>query len=313
MPAENEFDPDVFHGELTANRAQVFVRAERPVELADCTLHGFVHGPRCELAHTLPAKFVLKDLGAGPTLLARATLTDPCLWTGDLPQIYDVQIELRRGSEVVAGEQRMIGLRGIGTRVSGETSQLIRESKAWVPRGVALECLTANLAIKQLREELLAVVCTAPPLDLLVEASRRGVYVIANIDATRYDVPSTLRSFARWPAVLMVVIRGGESLARNLQQVAPNLLLAQAIPAAALSDLTPAPWAAAIVVELASAATGLEFNTQVTQPLFIQRPATSNTILPEQARAECDRLQRELAAVSQFSGYLLGPPALVGG
>jgi hypothetical protein len=304
MPVEIEFDPDVFHGELTANRAQVFVRVARTADLADCTLHGFVHGPRCEYAHTLPARFALQDLGAGPTLLARATLTDPCLWTSDLPQIYDVHVELRRGTEVLTREQRMLGLRGIGTR-SGETPQLVREGKTWIPRGVALEALD-TIDVPALRDQLLAGVCTSPPLDLFVEASRRGLYLIARLDAARQDVPTTLRSLARWPAVMAAVIRRGEALDRSLQQVAPNLLLVQEISAFEVPLSSMAPWAAAMLINLPTDQTTLpsgERNTSL--PWFIQRPLLVEKVSSSEARAECDRLQRDLALSGQFSGYLV--------
>lgn len=312
MPVESEFDPDVFHGELTANRAQVFVRAARPADWTDCTLHGFVHGPRCELAHTLPAKFVLKDLGAGPTLLARATLTDPCLWTGDLPQIYDVHIELRRGSEVVAHEQRMIGLRGIGTRVSGETSQLVREAKPWVPRGVGLELLEA-VEVNSLREQLLVGVCDSPPLDLLVEASRRGLYLIVRLDAERQDVPTALRSLARWPAVVIVVICGGGTLDPRLNQIAPNLLLTQAVRSPDMKSFEPASWAAGIWWEvpskdsLAESVSGKPGPGQL--PVFIQASPGCRSIDPARARQECDRLQGRLALIGQLAGYFIATAA----
>jgi hypothetical protein len=303
MPAEINFDPDVFHGELTANRAQVFVRLARSPEFADCTLHGYVHGPRCEFAHTLPAKYTLTDLGAGPTLLARTTITDPCLWTSDLPQIYDVHIELRRGSEVLAREQRMLGLRGIGARSTG---QLAREGKVWVPRGVAVELLQGasenESVVAELREELLVGICTSPPLDLLVEASRRGAYLIANLSAARSDFEAALRSLARWPAVMLAIIHGGENLDRSLQQVSPNLLLAQPTTAAALKENQPAPWAAALAVEMKGTE---QEHVAATVPILAVRATSEILDSAAQGRAACDRLQRDLSATRQFAGYLL--------
>ena len=302
MSTEIAFDPDIFHGELTANRGQVFVRAGRTAELADCSLHGFVHGPRCEYAHTLPAKFPLNDLGAGPTLLARATITDPCYWTSDLPQIYDVHVELRRGGEVVAREQRMLGLRGIGACPSGE---LLREGKVWVPRGVAIELLQ-TIDMEALREHLLVGVCAAPPLDLLVEASRRGLYLISEIDALRQEVPAVLRRLARWPAVMMALIRNGETLERSLSQVAPNLLLAQVVEPSQASSQGSAPWAVAQVIALEAGKTPQIAAANGSLPRLIRRPASGRLLSASEARQECERLQRDLAAAGQFSAYLLG-------
>lgn len=302
MTSEVAFDPDVFHGELTANRAQVFVRLPRIAGLEDCTLHGFVHGPRCEYAHTLPAKYPLNDLGAGPTLLARATVTDPCFWTSDLPQIYDVQLELRRGSETLAREQRMIGLRGIGARATG----LVREGKTWTPRGVAVELMEQNA--QHLHDELLVGICSSPPLDLLVEASRRGAYLAAKISAANQDVESTLRALARWPAVMMAIIRDGEHLDRSTEQAAPNLLLVQAIQASKLNTIQPAPWAAAVVVELDAEQPVVPQIVRLAAklPVLVQRSPLAEVSVATDARMECDRLQRDLAPLDQFAGYLIG-------
>jgi hypothetical protein len=307
--SEIHFDPDVFHGELTANRAQLFVRAPRTPDLVDCTLHGFVHGPRCEYAHTLPARYALSDLGAGPTLLARTTITDPCLWTSDLPQIYDVSIELRRGNEVLASEKRMIGLRGIGGRFGsgGAPGEILREGKVWVPRGVDIAAVQHDVA--QLREELLAGIVSSPPLDLLVEASRQGAYLIAHVAGSAEAIPAALRNLARWPAVMMAVVRGGESFDRTLQQVAPNLVLAQPVRIAEAGEFRPAAWAAAVVVETTEDQISQDLLTKglaalrgCPLPLLVQRRAPISATGP---RAECDRLQREMAQIGQFAGYLV--------
>jgi hypothetical protein len=211
MPIEIDFDPDVFHGELTSARAQVFVRAPRIGELTDCTLHGYVYGPHCEHAHTLPARFPLQDLGPGPTLLARAIVTDPCIWTNDLPHVYEVHFELRRGNHVLARGQRILGLRGIGRRVVGGLPMLVREGKGWVPRGVAVELLETQV-VDPLREQLLVGVCAASPPDLLLKAGRRGLYLIVRLDARRQDVVRELRSVANSPAVMGAVIEEGQPI-----------------------------------------------------------------------------------------------------
>jgi hypothetical protein len=305
---EPTIDADVFHGELTANRAQILVRVPRTDAWQDCTLHGQVHGPRCDYAQTLPARFALQDLGAGPTLLARTIVTDPCYWTADLPQIYDVQIELRRGAEVLAREQRMIGLRGLGARTTAAGGQLAREGKTWIPRGVSLKQLAAD-ALPALREELLVgVTAGIPALDLLVEASRRGVYLIVPLDAALQDVPAALRQLARWPAVMMAVIHGGETLDRSLAQVAPNILLAQRVrgadlPTNALATTTLAPWASLVVADLAPADTTLPLPS-CSVPVFVQRTLGA-LVSADEARAACDQLQRDLAHSGQFAGYLV--------
>src|SRR5829696_6519128 len=107
---------DVFYGDLTVNRAFVYARLPLPAEVGAWSLAGQIRGPRCLAAETLPVTSPLLDLGPGPTLLARAMVTDPCFWSPDLPAIYDVTVNLLRGTEIVASARREIGLRSLGVR-----------------------------------------------------------------------------------------------------------------------------------------------------------------------------------------------------
>lgn len=301
--SELEINPDVFHGELTANRAQVFVRVPRSPELADCTLTGFVHGPHCEYAHTLPAKFALQDLGAGPTLLARAIVTDPCLWTSDLPHTYDVQIELRRGSQTLASERRSIGLRGLGVRETPGSGRLFREGKVWIPRGVELRSLSDEV-LAQFREQLLVGVYHGlPPLEGLQTASRRGLYLIIDLTGHIDDLTQILQQLARWPAVMMVILTGDMEDDRAWQQVAPNLLLGQRASSLELKTLVPADWAQVLVVETRGHDPGLQFAEQLRLPVVLR--TTSDAIVPtSNPRGACDALQATAAAYGQYAGYL---------
>src|SRR3954454_21595882 len=106
-------DLDVFYGELTATRALVYARLPRPADDAGLSLTGQVRGPRCLHAQTLPLTAPLTDLGPGPTLLARAVIPEPSFWSPDVPSIYDVTVQLRRGTQTVAQTRREIGLRSL--------------------------------------------------------------------------------------------------------------------------------------------------------------------------------------------------------
>jgi len=300
--SELEFNADVFHGELTANRGQVFVRVPRAPELADCILGGYVYGPRCEYAHTLPAKFVLRDMGPGPTLLARATITDPCLWTSDLPQIYDLHIELRRGAEMLASEKRQIGLRGLGVRQTRDGYYLAREGKIWIPRGVSIDLVNAP-DLQSFREQLLVGVCNGiPSLDLLNEASQRGAYLIVKLHEPVESIERTLQQLARWPAVMMAVLDRPRDAGAELRNVSPNLLLAQSVAADELPGFTPAPWAQVFIVKVpADPALGSIVPQGVSQPVIVEG-CSAAAGAPN--RDWCDALQRLLAFRGQFAGYL---------
>jgi hypothetical protein len=126
-------DLEVFYGELTPIRAVVYARLPRPSGESNLTLTGTIRGPRCLHAQTLPATWQLADLGPGPTLLARALVTEPCFWSPDLPAVYDVTVRVQRGEETVATERREIGFKPLGIR----GPQFIMAGKNWVLLGIA--------------------------------------------------------------------------------------------------------------------------------------------------------------------------------
>src|SRR5262245_25880346 len=132
---------DVFYGDLTYARAYVYARLPRAANDAGLSLVGQVRGPRCKLAATLPVTSPLVDLGPGPTLLAQALIPDPAFWTPDLPAIYDVTVNLLRGTEIIATSNRQIGLRPLGVR----GRNLFLDGKRWVLRGVSTHATAAGL------------------------------------------------------------------------------------------------------------------------------------------------------------------------
>jgi hypothetical protein len=74
-------------------------------------LSGTLRGPYCETARTLPAEFAFRDLGPQQTGLAEAIVPDPCVWSPELPHLYQVEVKARQDDRVVASYQGMIGLR----------------------------------------------------------------------------------------------------------------------------------------------------------------------------------------------------------
>lgn len=81
----------------------------------DISLRGALRGPYCERARTLPAEFPFRDQPAAE-MSAEAVVTDPCLWTEELPHLYQVDVEAVRGEEVVAEYHGVVGLRRTSTR-----------------------------------------------------------------------------------------------------------------------------------------------------------------------------------------------------
>jgi Glycosyl hydrolases family 2 len=74
-------------------------------------MRGTLRGPYCKRAHTLPAEIAFRDLGPKEKALAVAIVPDPCVWSPELPHLYQVDIEARKGERVLAEYHGMIGLR----------------------------------------------------------------------------------------------------------------------------------------------------------------------------------------------------------
>jgi hypothetical protein len=306
----------VFHGDLTAARALVYARLPRPAEDAAWSLSGTVRGPRCLHAQTLPLAVPLVDAGPGPTLLAKAIVPDPVFWSPDLPAIYDVTINLQRGAEIVASDRREIGLRSLGV----EGRSLILGGQKWVLRGISTDSTNA-VRPRFWHDESVALVLAsgvrehpdgaAPLTDKepyreadasrspLAEASQWGALSIFPVSAG--DAQTQLRELSRFPGAAIAVFR--DKLPPDIRpgQVAPNILIAQMITAGDLSRIDPridllladSRWLTTSSIAIAAA-------KPVIASRRLQRPVDL-----AQARAECDKLQRDLAPFGQFAGYIV--------
>lgn len=91
---------------------RVCYRGESPGPLA---LRGTLRGPFCDRARTLPADFPFRHEG-GSESSAEAVVTDPCLWSEELPHLYQVQVAAVHGDAVVAEYHGVVGLRRTSTR-----------------------------------------------------------------------------------------------------------------------------------------------------------------------------------------------------
>jgi Glycosyl hydrolases family 2 len=99
-------------GDVTDMEARVLARytgAER------VSLRGTIRGPYCESARTLPATFAFQQ-SRDQEGEAVAIVTDPCLWSAELPQLYHVDLEAVAGERVVAEYHGTIGLRRLAPR-----------------------------------------------------------------------------------------------------------------------------------------------------------------------------------------------------
>ena len=287
---------DVFYGDLTVNRAFVYARLPWPEDDAGLSLVGQVRGPRCLVAQTLPLTAPLVDLGPGPTLLARAVMPDPCFWSPDLPAIYDVTVNLLRGTEIVASTRREIGLRALGVR--GRHFSLA--GKRCVLRGVTTASTAADLP-RQWHEAAAAYVTDRLDKSRLEEAGQFGALAAVLLTGKPEQIVASMRELALHPAAAMAVVDGELPADFKPTQVAPNVIVAQALSGDC--DLTVRPWAQALWVQ-ASDPRLVARLAGVDLPIIAVRPPTTPLLLV-QARAACDELQRDLATIGQFAGYVV--------
>jgi hypothetical protein len=98
---------EITAGEVNDVEARIFARffganAEQVV------LKGTLRGPYCEGSRTLPAQ--IKFRHTGNPAQAEVLIPDPCIWSPDLPHLYQADIEAKRGDETVAEYRGAIGL-----------------------------------------------------------------------------------------------------------------------------------------------------------------------------------------------------------
>jgi len=101
-------------GDVTDMEARICARYVFPegseTNLPHIVLRGTLRGPYCELAHTLPAEFAFRELGPDSPASAAAVITEPCMWSPELPHLYRADVEALRDAHVVAEYHGMIGL-----------------------------------------------------------------------------------------------------------------------------------------------------------------------------------------------------------
>jgi hypothetical protein len=293
----------IFYGDLTPNRAVVHAQLPGGEELGGASLSGFVRGPRCSRGSTLPTTYrlvpcdALAPQGEGQSRSTYTTLiTEPIFWSPDWPALYDLTVELRRGSDVIEKATRTIGLRPL--TVVGK--YLTYAGKTWVLRGV-FRAVELELSISQCRETAAALVAPAEFLDerLLTEASEQGVLVVARL-TDRAAAAAEVSRLSRFAAAAIAVLPPGSD---SLQPATEgNILLAHHLKQ---GQTAPSPDDIRLVLgEVTDSATFADWARTLMRPVIACRPLPLPTGIAV-ARGECDRLQRDLAPYGQHAGYIV--------
>ena len=173
---------EVFHGRADPALAHVYVRWTPAGQMSGpgLSLSGEVRGPISRLARTLPASVPLVNQPAAGTLLACASVPDPCFWMPGAPYLYTVRAEVRDSARVLAQAEQQLGVRVLG--IAGRRFRLA--GKGWMPRAVHRDLLRQqDQQDASLWREVGAVMIAHNPNDDLCQwASEQGILLFAEID-----------------------------------------------------------------------------------------------------------------------------------
>lgn len=256
---------------------------------------GTLAGPSCVYAQTLAASYRFVARPGAECLLAEAVIPEPSFWTPHSPQLYQARLELRRGDDVLARVERLVGLRPLTVR--GESLRL--EGRRFVFRGAVVE-RAAPLDLAPWHDAEMAIVVDDPADDFCDRASRQGVLLAARLPLDG-DLPGRLTRLSRFPAVGLVALAGSGEPNVDWRALAPNLLPARWL--AADQPLIGSRWASVAFCEVASPESAARRLGDWPGPVIAVRRQPASD--PLSARALCDRLQRDLAPKHDLAGYVV--------
>ncbi len=311
-PAEAVVPLAIRLGRADDMRAEIVVRVAvedgdgDPPELA-----GTLVGPRRGRDMTLPTTVRLVAAAGDQAALARAVFTEPAYWTPELPNLYRLEAEVRRGTRTVAAVDRLVGLRRLGVR--GRSLWL--DGRRWVPRGVTMP--PVGFRPDSFREAAAAAVIGDPSADVRAAADQAGVAIVARLEdgagrgLDQDEAAGRIASFALHPSVVLAVVPrtvDGEtagSIVSAARALKGTMLLGLEVDGTEPPEATSATLIDAVdclVVALPSEALPHEHwrRGRPDKPLVAQRATAAETV--GEQRRECDRLQGELAAWGLAAG-----------
>lgn len=255
-----------------------------------------LHGPYCERAQTLRTTFRAERCQCEEKVSHFTTLlvTDPCYWTPQLPQLYDLQLALELADGTTTEWKHTIGLR----RWEIEGRNLFRERKRTVVRGVTV----ADLCVENLQAAVkaeVALVVRDPSKAFLQRASELGVPLVVDLRGVYSNISHKLLSYAWQPAVVLA-LPDLRSVDFHYQ---PRAVKTGCVIHAA-DSFDDDSWADVIVIELNEAERPPDWAATCQQPVIAIRCQEAYADL-QQARRGCDRLQADLAPQFDLAGYIV--------
>ncbi|MEM7313828.1 MAG: hypothetical protein AAF497_11820 [Planctomycetota bacterium] len=218
---------DLFHGETTDSYSHIYARWNQPNPDGQLRIVGEIRGPFSDYAQTLPATFRFTDLGAGETVLARATVADPCSWTDRLPSTYKVTIQVESPDNPPIEHEGSVGIRRLGTvqkSFSLDGERWVLRAADFDPSGVSEGALKERL--REFRNSLLVCSVRNPGPALLQIATRLGVFILAKspVGISRDELHRNLITLSRYPCVAAAVVSDWPTEGIDRSRM-PNLLL----------------------------------------------------------------------------------------
>lgn len=311
----------VLLGRADDMRAVVYVRvldglpasADSQPPRAIAALTGSLRGPRCSLATTLATTARLRELPpsgvAGDTLpTGEAVLVEPGYWSPELPNLYQLDLQITDRDGQPQAQTRAVGVRRLGHR----DGAFRLEARRYVPRAVAWPCETheeasaVSAALSEARASAAALWAGLPSAERCQAADAHGVMLVAELPAElsgEHATPDVAR-LALHPSVGFLVV--GEShlpaipqwrCFRGTMQVGLQLDARRPPPT---PDLGTAPFTGIdfLVATLPEGAWPHEsWRSRPLLPVMIRRPLSGGehprTITT--ARSRCDQLQADMA------------------
>jgi hypothetical protein len=274
---------DVYYADLSPISCEVRVRLRTP-QSERWSITGCVRGPESRASRMLPATHALRPMTSAAGASAVATVPDPCFWAPELPAYYRLKIDVSRDAQPIASFERTLGIRPLSVR----GKSLYWDSRRWVLRAVSVEsALEADLS--QWRNCGAAMAVARPSEELCREATEQGVLLVARASGDENELIAEARRISKWGAVGLLIIESWHGLPAHdaIRGEAPNLLVATndgALPAINVAGELRAPPADRAAIAI--------------------RRLVERVDLPT-ARAACDRLQRDLAPLGDWAGYVV--------
>lgn len=290
---------ELWTGKATEHDARVYARVPRDSLGESARWSGTLRGPFTQRGNTLPATFHFRDLGPGPTVLAECLVTDPCYWFPGEPFRYELIVELRAGSESWRYRQ------DFAIRPLSATARDFRLSrKRWVPRGI----YAAEITPSEVRAwiQLAAVpIVSRPSEELLRHCLVEGLPIMVAMNPTDRTSVAEVWNWSRTTCVVATIWPGTDLALKEYFPRKPRLLLGQ--PRTPDRSREPDDWTDFHMVGAKDLEGLADRDSSGSRPIVVQRTLTSALPLAEM-RAACDQLQRDMAPIGDFAGYVVTAP-----